>query len=560
GNLISNTSNNDAGTGNNALLTFTASNDGDYYISAGADSNYTGTYTLNISDITEEDDTDDYSQDETTTGAIAVGDSVSGEIETAYDEDWFKISLDAGQQIQIDLEGSPTSQGTLADPYLSGVYNDSGSLVTGWDDDSGTGRNAQLNFTATDAGDYFISTGGFSNYTGTYTLSATDCTITDDYSAGISTAGTVTAGTPVTGDIEEGNDTDWFAISLLAGQQIQIDLEGSATSKGTLVDTFIAGIFNSSGELISNTSDDDSGAGWNASLAFTASSDDTYYIAAGAFGSNTGTYTLSATDITLGDDYSADTATDGTLFVDSFTTGTIESANDQDWFKVNLTAGQQIRFDLEGASTSQGTLIDTYIHGLYGSNGDLILNTSNDDGGEGRNAKLEYLVDASGDYYLAAGAYADDTGTYRLTVTDTASSDDYASSIFTKGALNIGSSIMGEIEIFGDQDWFKVSLNEDQAVQINLEGSILNKGTLSDTVLFGIYDSTGTLISDTSSDDDGYGTNSMLEFAAPSTGDYYISAAAFDTYTGSYTLSVMELDNVISLTGVQQSVDNGIFI
>ena len=51
---------------------------------------------------------DDYSADRFTTGAVAVGGSTTGTIETAYDEDWFAVELVAGRTYQFDLEGSPT--------------------------------------------------------------------------------------------------------------------------------------------------------------------------------------------------------------------------------------------------------------------------------------------------------------------------------------------------------------------------------------------------------------------------------------------------------------------
>ena len=54
---------------------------------------------------------------------------------------------------QIDLKGSPTSDGTLSDPYLRGIYNSSGSLISGTtDDDSGSGGTSKLSFTATTPG------------------------------------------------------------------------------------------------------------------------------------------------------------------------------------------------------------------------------------------------------------------------------------------------------------------------------------------------------------------------------------------------------------------------
>jgi fibronectin-binding autotransporter adhesin len=63
---------------------------------------------------------DDYSGDPYTTGTVAVGSSVTGDIETAGDRDWFAVTLTAGTTYRIDLAGDATGQGTLQDPYFWG--------------------------------------------------------------------------------------------------------------------------------------------------------------------------------------------------------------------------------------------------------------------------------------------------------------------------------------------------------------------------------------------------------------------------------------------------------
>ncbi|CAC9628195.1 hypothetical protein [uncultured Gammaproteobacteria bacterium] len=117
---------------------------------------------------------------------------------------------------------------------------------------------------------------------------------TDDYNANTATTGILTINSSVTGNIETGNDTDWFKITLTAGQQVTFDLEGKPTQSGTLPDPYLRGIYNNTGTLISNTTNDDSGIGVNSKVIFTASTSNTYYISAGAFGRNTGTYILTA--------------------------------------------------------------------------------------------------------------------------------------------------------------------------------------------------------------------------------------------------------------------------
>lgn len=127
------------------------------------------------------------------------------------------------------------------------------------------------------------------------TPTPTTSTAGDDFSASISTAGRLNPGSFTTGNIESSMDTDWLRITLADGQRVQVDLEGSPTGRGSLGDTYLRGIYNSSGALIANTSNDDFGGTTNSRVIFTAPSAGDYYVAAGAYSSGTGTYNLSVT-------------------------------------------------------------------------------------------------------------------------------------------------------------------------------------------------------------------------------------------------------------------------
>ena len=61
----------------------------------------------------------------------------------------------------------------------------------------------------------------------------------DDYGSTISTTGSVSVGGSTPGSIETAGDTDWFRITLTAGQTYQFDLRGSASGGGTLPDPFL---------------------------------------------------------------------------------------------------------------------------------------------------------------------------------------------------------------------------------------------------------------------------------------------------------------------------------
>ena len=76
-------------------------------------------YTIVLTDIT--DSGDDYQGAEETTGAVAVGGSVTGNLEVDNDVDPFRVRLEADKSYRIRMRGSESGGGTLADPYRGGI-------------------------------------------------------------------------------------------------------------------------------------------------------------------------------------------------------------------------------------------------------------------------------------------------------------------------------------------------------------------------------------------------------------------------------------------------------
>ena len=537
GNLLSGTVSHAGGEGYNSRVFFTAMEDATYYVAAGAYGNLTGTYTVSVTEVVD----DDYAAGTGTSGAVVVGGSANGEIEYWNDRDWFAVTLQSGKTYRIDLEGSPTGVGTLSDPYLRGIHDADGNLLSNTTNhDGGMGYNSRVSsFTATENATYYVVAGARGHITGTYALSVTEAP--DDYAAGMGTSGAVVVGGSATGEIEYWNDRDWFAVILAAGKTYRIDLEGSPTGAGTLINPYLYGIHDAEGNLLSGTVNDDGGAGYNSRVSwFTATENATYYVAAGARGYLTGTYTLSVTEVA--DDYAVGTGTSGAVVVGGPAIGEIEAPNDRDWFTVTLAAGKTYRIDLEGSPTGAGTLIDPYLYGIHDAEGNLLSGTVNDDGGAGYNSRVSWFTateDAT--YYVAAGARGYLTGTYTLSVTE--APDDYAAGTGTSGAVVVGGSSTGEIDYRNDRDWFAVTLAAGKTYRIDLEGWPTGAGTLPDPYLYGIHDAAGDFISGTTDDNGGSVYNSRVFFTATEEATYYVAAGVVErgAYTGTYTLSVEEV-------------------
>ncbi|MDP4575540.1 M10 family metallopeptidase C-terminal domain-containing protein [Qipengyuania sp. G39] len=111
--------------------------------------------------------------------------------------------------------------------------------------------------------------------------------VAGDIAGDTSTTATITVGGSLTSELETVGDTDWVAITLTAGQTIDISLFGSGANP--VGDTYLR-VRDSSGNIVAFNDDAD---GLNSALTFTATGAGTYYIEVDSYlSSYTGEYTL----------------------------------------------------------------------------------------------------------------------------------------------------------------------------------------------------------------------------------------------------------------------------
>ena len=184
-------------------------------------------YTVNVT-------RDDFPNDTTTTGQVEVGGSVTGNITSASDRDWFRVDLKKDKRYQIDLEGAGTNRGTLTDPTLNAMRDASSNSISGTgNSDSGVGINARTIFTALADGAHYVVAAG-NGVTGTYTLSvivlgANGVSEADtDFPNNALTSGRVDVGASATGNVESATDVDRFPCRSGGGQAIPVRPGGRA--------------------------------------------------------------------------------------------------------------------------------------------------------------------------------------------------------------------------------------------------------------------------------------------------------------------------------------------
>ena len=577
-------------------VTFTPTESGTYYVEVSGDGDETGTYTLTVADVTPTPQTEqrretptppffllfgttpqiDHQLDDdepitslpqqvqesvtipewlTTLAPVEIGgsrgswvgpgdpltDGVGPNGKTAGPVTgwatgiaWFKVELTAGFPYRFEAAPRHNGLGALYFPTIEGVYDADGIPIA-----AAFSGAAVADVVPTASGTYYVAVGGQPLGSPTYlhgtdsgwvTLSATQ---TDDYgdstTAPAAFIGQVTVdGGSSTGEIHYDGDVDWFAVSLTGGTQYRIDLKG--VGAGTLADLYLRGVYDSAGNLIANTTDDNSGFLFNSRITFTPQATGTYYVAAGAVGDHTGTYRVYVSEVLSSDDFLATTATTGTVDVGGFTRGVIETVADNDWFSVVLKGGGKYRFDLEGEPQQAGTLDFPSLH-IHGSDGNRVTVFDN--------ASQIFRPQADGTYYAAVVGFNllgdQSLGTYRLSVTEL---DDYPAAKTNAGTVTVGGSVTGRIHFAGDDDWFSVSLTEGTPYRIDLKGTHAGGGTLFDPYLGGVYDAMGDKVPFTERNDGGITYSARLDFTPETTGTYYIEASGAANHTGTYTLEV----------------------
>jgi hypothetical protein len=115
-----------------------------------------------------------------------------------------------------------------------------------------------------------------------------------------STTTGLTVGGSTTSTLDFNGDHDWFAINLVAGQQVTVTIYGTLSSTDSVLVDPLLNIYDSSGQLILTDDDIKDGVNRNSELTITPAASGTYYIDVGGFNNTyTGSYQVSVQPGTL---------------------------------------------------------------------------------------------------------------------------------------------------------------------------------------------------------------------------------------------------------------------
>ncbi len=221
---------------------------------------------------------------------------------------------------------------------------------------------------------------------------------TDDHGDDRASATRVALPSETAGEIDPGDDEDWFRFEVAASGDVTAESTGDLDTVGTLYDA-------DGNELATG---DDNLATRNFRIAYALDAG-TYYVRVTSFGSNTGSYIL---HLQGGDDHGDDRASATPVELPSETAGAIGSHDEADWFRFEVATRGEVTAETTGD-------LDT-VGGLYDANGTAVA--FDDDSGADFNFRIRRTLDA-GTYYVQVESFGNGTGSYALRLAFEASDD-----------------------------------------------------------------------------------------------------------------------------------------
>jgi len=224
----------------------------------------------------------------------------------------------------------------------------------------------------------------------------------------INTTETLAPGSFKIADIGVAGESDWYRISLEAGETYTFTtfLPGGGLSDSILT------LRDSDGVAITTNDDANTGARlFYSEITFTATTSGDYFVDVSGFGNATGRYVVSSSR-PVDDAVAGDASTTAVLTVDAAaTSGELDETGDRDWYEVTLEAGQIYEFTT--SSTGSAGDVDTTLT-LRTTTGEVIA--YNDDS-TGTYSQIRFTAAQSGTFYLDVGGWADgEAGSYQVDV------------------------------------------------------------------------------------------------------------------------------------------------
>lgn len=441
---------------------------------------------------------DDYRASTATQGTLALNATAGGQLDYLGDHDWFAVTLQQGSAYNFKLGGGAAS---LA------VYGADGRLL----------QSGLAGYAPATSGTYYIDVSG-SDFLVGYTIGMTRTP--DDYAAVAATKGKLAMEGKVSGKIDAPGDSDWFAVTLRAGQRYAFAFDAATSASPHNL-----ALYDAAGTLLKQNSVPPGPPGMPQPLDYAAGAAGIYYVAVSDSAGGTGSYALKATPL---DDYPDHSRV--RIMVGEVKQGTMDSKSDQDIFTIALKAGSFYRIallkqqgdgalDLGNAELTAWPSFRSNASSVYqDANGDRYLNLLASEDADCSLVVGNWLSSALGSYELAVTAYG---------------ADDYSNVRSGATLIEAGKPLTAVFEQPGDTDWFKVALQAGTHYKVTL-ASADSVYAYNYTAKVRLDDNTG------SRSEAGYGAAGPVSFVftPPKSGTYDLEALMANGAETNYVLTL----------------------
>ena len=438
---------------------------------------------------------DDHGNNRGSATRVNVPSDTSGTL-TVGDSDFFRVEVSRPGRLQAYTTGDTDTVGRL--------YDANSELWV--DDNSGAHTNFRIDRVVA-SGTYYIEVWLPSDAApGSYAVHVRFTELADDHGDDRASATRVAAPSDTDGLLTPG-DADYFRFEVRGSVNLFVYSSGGTGTVGRLEDGTGAVLAEDEGNI-------------NFRIRRDVSSGTYYVRVTGSSPSTIGSYTLHVILNELpgqGDDHGDDRGSATRVGMPSDTSGRL-TAGDTDYFRISVSDSGTLEVYTSGSVDTVGQLED--------SGGSRL--TGNDDGGSGRNFRIERDV-SGGTYYIRVRGIANSTtGNYRLHVRfEEDSFDDHGDSRSDATRIDVPSDTSGRLTA-GDTDYFRISVSDSGTLEVYTSGSVDTVGQLED--------SGGSRL--TGNDDGGSGGNFRIERDV-SGGTYYIRVRGIaNSATGNYRLHV----------------------
>ena len=552
--------NNNGGSGTDAKFYFAPQTTDSYYVEVSSNNNRgMGTYELAVAQRNLPPD--DVPNNLSTQVILNPGDSFNGNLLTQNDQDWFGITLEAGESYVFRAKASASGNGSLVDPLLE-LLGSNGEVLKSVDDML-TGNEPALAFTPIASGTYYlvVKASNGAEDTGTYTLitrapddhgntqvEATAITLDETLAGGIQwNDGTFGVRAFDSVGLATDFDEDWFVFSGTADQILSINVELAA---GSLLSRPMVEVVDSQGRVVAFGDGLETENGL-AVATFRVASDGTYYARIIDGAGATGAYSL---QLTTGDASDEDSAgpvslsfSDNGTIKQSVVVATIGLSGDSDNFEAILEEGHSYRIETVAVRDSSVAPLSSAALSMEwlasGETEATIVSAQADLTNPSFFDSAEFTAITDGKLSLHVAPLEEtQTGRYQLRIIDLGSqaADDYSNSVAEyadsdQAVLAINENATGKIDSAGDRDLLAINLTQGNIYDFSIKGYFDGLGTLAEAELR-LLNESGQLVSVGSYDLVTGRTD--LAVSVFTDGRYFLEIAARDLpgNIGTYTL------------------------